>query len=709
MDFMDLFPYQPRPIQIDIMENIWKALSKQGHIVIEAGTGSGKTVSALAPTLAAAYSAKKRVLYLTRTNSQQKQVVEEFRKIRRELFDGELEDQEEKETPVDMVEEVLSELNRELKGEVTQNLPDIQYGEEMGIDSPWEGGASQAICVALQGRNNMCPLTSEEPEFITGTPEELSKMCSERKHNTNNRMMGKPSGGKECSYYSAFLLDDGLQIRRWARREAPTAEELISRSLELGICPYEVTKALMNEAVLVTAPYIFFLSPFIRRRLLEWMGCSLDDLIVIVDEAHNLASFARDLSSIALSTNTLRLALSEVEVNGDHDIGGGRSIKGFIEVMKEAVDELAGDFLIDEDGLVPPSALSESMMVLFRTNSNHISAMASEVLQHGTAIQDRKKAEGKLPRSYIHSVARFYLVWNELEFERYTPLVVKGRREGELFLEAFAMDPSVVTHALEETFASIHLSGTLTPLDEYRDTISLPQDTPLLKLPPPFPISNRSVMFVNDLSTNYEMMMKDPDIVLRYRERLIEILNAVPDRNTAIFFPSFDLLNSVIGSAELEDGTRLHHMLPVNRSLFIEKRGSPQADVMELADSFRTSEGGVLVSVIGGRLSEGMDFPGDSLEMVLIIGIPYPKPNARQRALASYYDIKFGKGWEYTVHAPASRKLQQAIGRMIRSEDEKGFAFILDKRAFHFKSSIPDLKESRDDTIHVKEFFYGKA
>jgi hypothetical protein len=46
---------------------------------------------------------------------------------------------------------------------------------------------------------------------------------------------------------------------------------------------------------------------------------------------------------------------------------------------------------------------------------------------------------------------------------------------------------------------------------------------------------------------------------------------------------------------------------------------------------------------------------------------------------------------------------------MIRSEDERGFAFILDKRAFHFRSSIPDLRESENETIHVREFFYGKA
>ncbi|MGA1873728.1 MAG: ATP-dependent DNA helicase [Thermoplasmatota archaeon] len=706
MDEMELFPYSPRPIQIDIMDNIRKAIAGEGHVIIEAGTGSGKTVSALAPSLAAARISKKRVLYLTRTNSQQKQVVEEFRNIVRNTSGHR--EREAREDPCidDIVDQVLKELNRSLKGDKGQP-PETNPADdpEKGSVPPWAAGPSEWCCVALQGRNNMCPLTSEEPEFITGTPEELSKMCSERKKNTNSRMMGKPTGGKECSYYSAFLLDDGLEVRRWARRTAPTAEELIARSLETGICPYEVTKIMMSDAILVTAPYIFFLSPFIRRRLLEWMECSLEDLIVIVDEAHNLASFARDLGSVTLSTNTLKLALLEVERSGDHDIGGGRTIKGFIQTISDATEEIAMEYLIDEDGLVPPSSLTESMMLLFSTNSNNIRSMASEMLQHGAAIQDKRKAEGKLPRSYIHTVARFYLLWNELEFESYTPLIVKGRREGELHLEAFAMDPSIVTGALEEAHASIHLSGTLAPLDEYRDTIGLPPDTPLIRLPPPFPAANRSVLFVNDLSTNFETLMKEPDIRSRYRERILSILRAAPDKNTAVFFPSFDLLGSVMGSEELEDGSVLPPGIDIGRPLFMEKRGSPQADIMDLARRFKESSGGVLLSVLGGRLSEGMDFPGESLEMVIVVGIPYPKPNARQRALSSYYDIRFGKGWEYTVHAPASRRLQQAIGRMIRSETERGIAFILDKRAFHFKPSIPDLREVADVHFHVEKFF----
>ncbi|MEA3559107.1 MAG: helicase C-terminal domain-containing protein, partial [Candidatus Thermoplasmatota archaeon] len=158
-----------------------------------------------------------------------------------------------------------------------------------------------------------------------------------------------------------------------------------------------------------------------------------------------------------------------------------------------------------------------------------------------------------------------------------------------------------------------------------------------------------------------------------------------------------------------EDGSHLPHIISGKRKILIEEKGSPQSDVMQLAEEFRASRGAVLVSVIGGRLSEGMDFPGGSLEIVIVVGIPYPKPNARQRALSSFYDIRFGKGWEYTVHAPASRRIQQSIGRMIRSSTDRGFAFVLDKRAFHFRDEIPDIAVSRKDLSDMIEFFDGKT
>ncbi len=130
---------------------------------------------------------------------------------------------------------------------------------------------------------------------------------------------------------------------------------------------------------------------------------------------------------------------------------------------------------------------------------------------------------------------------------------------------------------------------------------------------------------------------------------------------------------------------------------------------MDLVSDFkecgsRDGDGATLFSVMGGRISEGMDFPAEQLEIAVIVGIPYPKPTARQRGLQKYYDLKFRKGWEYTVEAPTARKLMQSIGRLIRNENDRGVAIILDRRATRFKKYIKDLEESTNLLEDIESF-----
>lgn len=72
---MELFPYEFRPKQAELVRFIDSAVRDGRPAVIEAGTGIGKTVSALCGTLPLVLEKGTKVLYLTRTKSQQKQVV----------------------------------------------------------------------------------------------------------------------------------------------------------------------------------------------------------------------------------------------------------------------------------------------------------------------------------------------------------------------------------------------------------------------------------------------------------------------------------------------------------------------------------------------------------------------------------------------------------------------------------------------------------
>ena len=79
---MGFFPYNPRKNQIAIMQTIKNTLEGRRDIVFESGTGSGKTICTLSATLEYAWDNNKKIIYSTRTNAQQRQVILELREIK---------------------------------------------------------------------------------------------------------------------------------------------------------------------------------------------------------------------------------------------------------------------------------------------------------------------------------------------------------------------------------------------------------------------------------------------------------------------------------------------------------------------------------------------------------------------------------------------------------------------------------------------------
>ena len=248
------------------------------------------------------------------------------------------------------------------------------------------------------------------------------------------------------------------------------------------------------------------------------------------------------------------------------------------------------------------------------------------------------------------------------------------------------------------------MSGTLEPLEEYRDSMGLSKDSELVSYPSPYSNENRKIFYVNDVTTKYEEISKDKEIFERMNYYITEICNNFP-KNTMVFFPSFNYLSKFKRYIDFKN---------IDRYFYFEEQKMSQSALMEIVNDFKSSiieldKSAILFSVMGGRISEGMDFPAEQLEIVLIVGIPYPKPTAKQRALQRYYELKFRKGWEYTVEAPAARKLLQSIGRLIRDEKDKGIVVILDKRANRFKKYIKELNETKDlieDIDYMMKLFF---
>jgi DNA excision repair protein ERCC-2 len=641
----DLFPYEPRPHQLELAQAVRDTAAGRGHLVVESPTGTGKTVCALAGALAATIDDKVlRVLYLTRTNAQQRQVMLELRQ--------------------------LSRLRRPVFG------------------------------AGIQGRANMCFLALGDPELASATSEELSRLCADRKARTRDAGAKDPLA---CPHYARLLEWELPRTVAWAHGSLPTAPELIAYCRERGICAHEVAKELLKEAKVVTAPYIYLFSPFARRMLLEWMGCHERDLVVIVDEAHNLPDYARELASMSLTVETLRRARRECAVELQNpEVVDGLPLDELLKGLETIVQDLSDEFVVDEDGLIPPDAFSSELMGRFHLTSTKVALAARNCVTLGEIVKDQRRKLGRLGRSYVLHTGGFVGGFMDLDAEEYVKLVSSPppQRRGEpreSWLEGYCMDPARACSVLHEVAASVHMSGTLRPLDEYVSSIGLPEGARQLALPSPFPPGNRELMFAQDLTTRFEDVQRDPGLIGRIEDRTVAVTNAV-GRNTVVFFPSFALKQRFI-----RDGVagRMDHRI------YDEERGMPTADLEGMLDDFRApkGEGSCLLAVVGGRVSEGLDFPGEALELAVVVGIPYPKPTAKQKAMRHYYEVRFGKGWEYAVKAPTTRKLMQSLGRLIRTPTDRGVGVVLDSRAAQFRDIVPELLPSYDVAADAARFF----
>ena len=599
------FPYKFRKGQSEMVRDIEKVLESGGHIVIQAPTGFGKTISALYPAVKYAKKHGKKILYLVRTNSQEQKVVEEA------------------------------------------SLLNVRV-------------------VPLQGRNKMCPLVNENPELKKGDPEELSILCSKLKKEVEK------GNENSCIYYANYLKNS----RKILLYKPMTAEEIYRISVKKGICPYEVIKDFLKDAEVVVAPYIYFFVPFIRNIVMEKMGMIFKDLILIIDEAHNLPDFLRELKSDVLSVESLNRMEEECREHGDPFILEN-ICSDVAEFLKETIYSLIN---VDEDeGIVAPYVWEDELSKFMHIGINSIKNLGMELIKIGSTIREEKARRGKLPRSYIYHTGNFIYLWQESYTYEYLHLVKNSSNPS---LEVYCLDPTEISEIVRNAHSSISMSGTL-DTKTYRNLMNLPENTTVRSYLSPFPRENLKIVYTDDVTTRYGEVEENIPKIARYINEISSL-----DRNTLVLFPSYTLMKKVMEYIKVD--------------AIVDKRSMAQKEFYEIVEKFRM-RGGIIFSVFGGRIAEGMDFPGEQLEIVVIAGIPYPKPTSRVKMLEKYYDYKFGNGWEYAFRTPAKIKMLQAIGRLIRKTEDKGIVIILDRRITLF----PEINAEKVNEIKnaIQSFF----
>jgi ATP-dependent DNA helicase DinG len=151
--------------------------------------------------------------------------------------------------------------------------------------------------------------------------------------------------------------------------------------------------------------------------------------------------------------------------------------------------------------------------------------------------------------------------------------------------------------------------------------------------------------------------------------RVAELLPGLIRRNrgrTLVLFASYGDLEAI--STRVADEIRAD-----GYPLLLQQSGVPTAS---LCDEFRAIRESVLFGV--DTFWYGVDFPGETLTQVIITRLPFPHPQdplqiARRNLLPRE---EYWRRYRYET----AIKLRQGIGRLIRSEADRGRVVILDAR-----------------------------
>jgi len=132
----------------------------------------------------------------------------------------------------------------------------------------------------------------------------------------------------------------------------------------------------------------------------------------------------------------------------------------------------------------------------------------------------------------------------------------------------------------------------------------------------------------------------------------------------------------------------------------------------------RPKRGNLILAVSGGMYAEGIDYEGDMLSGVIVVGPALPQVSFEQELLKRYYDEQYGTGFEFAYLIPGMTRVVQSAGRVIRSEKDIGAIALLCKRFTQesytrffpsdWYDETPRELVSRKAASEIREFFEAK-
>ncbi|KAF2743829.1 DNA repair helicase [Sporormia fimetaria CBS 119925] len=512
-------------------------------------------------------------------------------------------------------------------------------------------------------------------------------------------------------------------------------EDLGSLGKELGICPYYASRPVVKSCEIVTLPYPSLLQKSAR----EALDLSLKDHVIIIDEAHNLMDAISGIHTISVTLTQVQQARMQLTIylqkfrnklKGKNRTYVAQIVRVFDSIILY-LQRLTGEPK-SRDGVVDMAALMSGKGVdqinLLKLNQYIQKSRLARKVDGYTVYADQvKSTSGGQEQAVVKSTGAKQTLPVLTHLQALLQALMNPSDEGKFFftkegtecitLRYMLLDPTNhFKEIVEEARSVILAGGTMSPMADYEQhllsyldpsrimTLSCGHVIPpsnLLAVPVTQTVDGGQFDFTFEKRTT-EKMMSD------LGRAILAAIQHIPD-GVVTFFPSYSYLEACSAAWK-----RLHissdsgastfwDALQETKPIFLEQssQGShPASDATKTmtvdsvlaaystAISSRKGRGALLFAVIGGSLSEGINFSDSLGRGVLVVGLPFPNAHSADwKAKMQYISAKTfkagadGKAAAREVYENACmRAVNQSIGRAIRHRGDYAAIIMLDRR-----------------------------
>lgn len=410
------------------------------------------------------------------------------------------------------------------------------------------------------------------------------------------------------------------------------------------VCPFEFSLDVSLWCDIIIGDYNYVFDPDVSLKRF-FNDSHSGSYMLLVDEAHNLVDRAREMYSASLSKDDV-LAIRHHFVEREDIKKLFSSLNRKLLLLKKTCDK-------------------ELTVIDYEENINLFSLAEKLYTKLSSYISDRKVKVPDEVLDFYFKLRTFVMTMGYYNINYNATAVMM---DDDFCVSLNCMNPSERLAEFYQYHRSVaFFSATLLPVQYYMDQLGGSEEDYAVYAPSSFDPSKRGIFLATDVSCKYSR--RTAEEFEKTAEYIIDMAESKTG-NYLVFFPSYKVMNEVIGYLE----GRVD--MVVQKSFMTEEEREAFLD--EFIAGPDTSKVGMCV--MGGIFSEGIDLKEDRLIGVAIVGTGLPLVCEQTKMMQAYFDEINGHGFEYSYLYPGMNKVLQAGGRVIRTAGDVGIILLLDER-----------------------------